>query len=252
MYRSMNRREITLLDVLSARSWVMARTVRWLLALSLASSASSARLELLQTESHLLPTAPAAATAASSPTPRMAELDPVLSPEEAAAAPLPMPSIGQRAGRATPRRVLEASDSSAVKQPPPTLTQRLLHPFRVLAAEQLSNSGAAQMLPMELVMTCSVVGMGVLGAVWCAALPLPTLSELRRPLHTPPCQAHLPYPLLSLLAHCPPPRYPSISFLRAFSMGPRTIYAFASTTRPPLDAQMRSLTRATRKDIMEV
>ena len=199
MYRSMNRREITLLDVLSARSWVMARTVRWLLALSLASSASSARLELLQTESHLLPTAPAAATAASSPTPRMAELDLVLSPAEAAAAPLPMPSIGQRAGRATPRRVLEASDSSAVKQPPPTLTQRLLHPFRVLAAEQLSNSGAAQMLPMELVMTCSVVGMGVLGAVWCAPLPRSPHS----PNYVDPCTPrHARRTFLTLSSHC--------------------------------------------------
>ena len=130
---------------------------------SLVRSASSARLELLQTESHLLPTT-------SSNSQPKAELDAVLSPAEAAAT-TDVPSRSQRTGRTTSRRMLAMTNYTAAIQQPPTLTQRLMHPFRVLAAEQMLSSGATQLQPVELVMTCSVVGMGLLGAVWCAPLP---------------------------------------------------------------------------------
>ena len=134
-----------------------------LLALSFLSSASSARLELLQTESHLLPTSGAGANHLPK-----AELDAVMSPAEAAAATMGRSkSSSQRTGHAAPHRVLvEVSKNSSATQQPPTVTQRLMHPFRVLAAEQLLNGGAAQLQPLELVMTCSVVGMGVVGAIW--------------------------------------------------------------------------------------
>ena len=51
-------------------------------------------------------------------------------------------------------------------EPAPTAMQRLLHPFRRLAAEMIASSSATRMQPMELVMTCSIIGMGLVGIAW--------------------------------------------------------------------------------------
>ena len=65
------------------------------------------------------------------------------------------------------KRVLVAPTAPSVAQnAAPTTTQRLLHPFRRMSVEMLAGGGAAQMQPMELLMPCSVIGMGLMGIVW--------------------------------------------------------------------------------------
>ena len=128
-----------------------------LLILVCATVASPARLELIQTESHLLPLPAASGNATKEPIKVEAARE-----MAAAAAPSlefdrdePADSVG--------RRILVAPIAS---QTPPTAAQRMMHPFRRMAVEMIASGSAAQMAPMELVMTCSVVAMGVLGIAW--------------------------------------------------------------------------------------
>ena len=124
----------------------------WLI-LVCATIVSPARLELLQTESHLLPQTASSTTR------------PIKARELTKASASPLELDREQPISNVARRVLVAPMAS---EPAPTAMQRLLHPFRRLAAEMIASSSATRMQPMELVMTCSVIGMGLVGIAWYA------------------------------------------------------------------------------------
>lgn len=125
----------------------------WLI-LVCATVVSSARLELLQTESHLLPQTASSTT-------RPIKIEAARELAKASASPLELDR--EQPISIVARRVLVAPMAS---EPAPTAMQRLLHPFRRLAAEMIASSSATRMQPMELVMTCSIIGMGLVGIAW--------------------------------------------------------------------------------------